>query len=120
MSYADPQTISSLGGFTSLVRTGSGPSSGSFASSDGTIQLSVSHAYGKRTRSVIRLSQSKVSADPLVPSQNIRPSMTCSVVVDRPVNGFTGAEAKLVADCLVAFLTASTGAKVAQLLSGES
>jgi hypothetical protein len=120
MSYADPQTINSLGGFTSLPRTGAGPTSGSFSSSDGTVQLSVSHANGKRLRSQIRLTQSKVSADPLIPSQNVRNSMSAYVVIDRPVNGFTVTEAKAVADVLVAYLTASTGARITQLLGGES
>lgn len=120
MSYADPQTITSLGGFTSLARTGFGPSSGSFASSDGTIKLDVSSAYGKRTRRTVRLSQSKVSADPLVPSQNSRNSMTAYVVVDTPVNGFSVVEAKAVVDTLVAYLAASTGARVTQLLGGEN
>lgn len=120
MSYADPQTINALGGFTSLPRTGSGPTSGEFKSSDGSIILSVSHAYGKRTRASVRLSQSKVTADPLVPSSNVRNSMSCYMVVDTPVNGFTVAEAKTCVDVLVAYLTASTGAKVTQLLGGEN
>jgi hypothetical protein len=42
------------------------------------------------------------------------------MVVDTPVNGFTVAEAKGVVDALVAYLTASTGAKVTQLLGGEN
>jgi len=120
MAFADPQTISSLGGITSLVRTGFGPASGSFGSADGTIGMQVSHLYKNRTRRVISLTQSKISADPLVPSQNSRNSATVSLVVNAPVNGFTVAEMKAIVDCLVAFATASTGAKVTQLLGGEN
>jgi len=120
MSYADPQTISAIAGVTSLPRTGSGPTNGSFTSADGTVKLDVSHAYGKRTRRQVRLIQNKVSADPLVPTNSVRNSMTAYVVVDTPVNGFTVAEAKIVVDALVAYLTASSGAKVTQLLGGEN
>jgi len=46
--------------------------------------------------------------------------MSSYLVVDTPVNGYTVAEAKAVVDALVAYLTASSGAKVAQLLGGEN
>jgi len=120
MSFADPQTINTLGGNTSLPRVSSGQNAGAFSSADGTVQLSVSSAYGKRTRRTVRLTQSKISADPLVPSQNVRNSMSVYIVVDHPVNGFTAAEQKTATDVLVAYLTASTGAKVTQLLGGEN
>lgn len=120
MSFADPQTISPISGISSLPRTGFGPSSGSFSSADTTVKLDVSHAYGKRTRRQVRLTQNKVSADPLTPTNSLRTSMTAYIVVDTPVNGFTVAEAKIVVDALVAYLTTSTGARVTQLLGGES
>ncbi len=120
MSYADPQTVTVGATPITLPRTGSGQDSGSFTSSDSLTQLTVSHSYGRRTRRTIRLSQSKVSADPLVVNQNVRSSMTCYMVVDTPVNGYTVAEAKAVVDALVAYLSASTGAKVTQLLGGEN
>lgn len=121
MSFADPQTITSLGGFTSLARTGSGKNVGSFSSSDGTIQLDVASSYNpKRTRRTIKMSQTKVSADVLIPANNVRNFMTAYVVVDTPVNGFSVVEAKAVVDTLVAYLAASTGARVTQLLGGEN
>jgi len=46
--------------------------------------------------------------------------MSCTLVVDVPVNGYTVTEAKAVVDALVAYLSASTGAKVTQLLGGEN
>jgi hypothetical protein len=120
MSYADPQSLTVSGVTTSLPRTSNGVNAGAFTSADGTLQLSVSHAYGKRTRRSIRVTTSKVSADPLIPSQNSKSSMSCYMVIDTPVNGYTVAEAKGVVDALVAYLTASTGAKVTQLLGGEN
>jgi hypothetical protein len=46
--------------------------------------------------------------------------MSVYLTVDTPVNGYTVAEAKYVVDALVAYLTASTGARVTQLLGGEN
>lgn len=120
MSYADPQTVTVSGTPISLPRTGFGPASGEFTSADGLTKLSVSSIYGKRTRRTIRLTQSKISADPLVPSQNTRSSMTCYMVVDVPVNGYTVAEEKALVDAFTAFLSASSGAAVGKLLGGEN
>lgn len=120
MSFADPTSVTLSGSVVSLPRTSAGVDSGTFTSSDGAIQLSVAHSYGRRVRRTIRLNQSKISSDPLIPSQNTRASMSCYMVVDVPVNGFTVAEAKAVVDALTAYLSASTGAKVTQLLGGEN
>lgn len=120
MSYSDPQTVTIGATPVTLPRTGSGESSGTFTSADGLVALSVSHAYGRRNQRRIRLTQTKSSADPLVPAQNIQSSMSVTLVVDVPKVGYTVAEEKTVVDALVAYLTASTGAKVTQLLGGES
>lgn len=120
MSYSDPQAVTVAGTAHTLPRVSSGPSSGGFANADGTVGLTVSHSYGKRTRRSIRLSSSKVSADPFAPNVNVKSSMSCYMVVDTPVNGYTVTEAKAVVDALVAYLAASTGARVTQLLGGEN
>jgi hypothetical protein len=120
MSYADPQSVTISGTAISLPRTGAGLNSGEFTSSDGLTAMSVSHNYGKRTRRAIRLTTSKISADPLVPSQNTRSSMSVTLVIDVPVNGYTVAEEKAAVDGFLAALTAATGAKITQLLGGEN
>lgn len=120
MSFADPSSVTINGVATSLPRTSSGANSGSFTSADGLVNMAVAHAYGKRTRRSIRLNQSKISADALIPSQNVKSSMSVYLVVDTPVNGFTNTEIKYLADALVAYLTAGSGAKVTQLLGGEN
>lgn len=120
MSYADPQSVTVAGTAQSLPRVSSGTNAGAFSSSDGAYRLDVSHSYGRRTRRSIRLTKSKISADPLIPNQNVKSSMSTYMVVDTPVNGFTVAEAKEVVDALVAYLSATTGARVTQLLGGEN
>jgi hypothetical protein len=69
---------------------------------------------------VIKLTTSKVAPDPLISSQNIKYSLSTYLVIDQPITGYTVTEAKAVVDALVAYLAASTGAKVTQLLGGEN
>lgn len=120
MAFADPQSVTINAIANTLPRTGSGVASGTFSKDDGNVKLSVSHTYGKRTRRTIRLDHAKVAADPLVSAQNIRYSMSCYLVCDIPITGYTVAEAKQIVDGLTAYLTASSGARVTQLLGGEN
>jgi hypothetical protein len=120
VSFTDPQSVTVSGNAISLPRTSSGPSTGAFTSADGLTQMTIAHTYGKRYQRVIKLSQKKTSADPLVPSTNVVSQQSVWIAVNTPVQGFTVAETKALADALVAYLTASTGARVTQLLGGES
>lgn len=120
MAFTDPQSVTVSGTAISLPRTSSGVNAGGFTSADGLTSMVVSHQYGKRYRRMLKLSQSKTSADPLIPSQNVRSTQSCWLVTDTPVNGFTIAESKALVDALVAYLAASTGARVTQLLGGEN
>lgn len=120
MSFADPQSVTISGVTTSLPRVSSPENTGRFRSADGSIVQAVSTAYGRRTRHTIRLDTTKVAADVFLPSTNVSHSMSVYLVVDRPTVGFTNAEAKAVADGLVTVLTASSGAKLLQLLGGEN
>lgn len=117
--YADPQTVTINAVAQTLPRTSAGVNSGEFTKDDANVKLSVAHSYGKRTRRTIRLDTRKIAADPLIASTNILFSMSAYLVVDVPVTGYTVAEAKQVVDALTAYLTASSGAKVTQLLGGE-
>jgi len=120
MAFSDPQSVTINAVPMSLPRTGSGSTSGSFSKDDGTVKLSVGHAYGKRTRRTIRIDHSKIAADPYLTDRSVPLSMSAYLVVDTPAIGYTVAEAKQIADGLLAYLTASSGARVTQLLGGES
>jgi len=120
MSFADPQSVTINAVAISMPRTSSGVNSGTFTAADGQTQLLVSHAYGKRTRRTIRLNSSKVAADPLLPTQNVKLSNSVYLVIDAPVAGFTNTELKQAVDGFLAALTASSGAKITQLLGGEN
>lgn len=117
---ADPQSVTINAVAQSLPAVARGVNTSAYQKDDGTVKLSISHNYGKRTRRTCRLDFSKIAADPLVSSQNIKYSMSAYLVVDTPITGFTVAEAKQVVDGLTAYLTASSGAKVTSVLGGES
>lgn len=120
MSFADPQSVTINAVAVSLPRTGSRDNAGSFSSSDANTKLLVSHAYGKRIRRVARIDSRKVAADPLFPAQNTPYSMSFYVVADVPTTGYSVTEQKQIIDGFLAWLTASSGAKITQLLGGEN
>jgi hypothetical protein len=120
MAFADPQSVTINAVAQTLPRVSSGVDSGSFQKDDASVKLSVSSSYGKRSRRTIRLDHRKVAADPLMPSTNTVFTMSTYIVVDVPVVGYTVAEQKQIVDALTAYLTASSGARVTQLLGGEN
>jgi type IV secretory pathway TrbF-like protein len=120
MAFTDPQSITVNSVAQSMPRTGSGINTGQFTQDDGTNALSISHQYAKRTRRAVKFTDSKIAANPFDTARNEKVSMSCTLVVDHPPQGYTIAELKYVVDGLLAYLTASSGAKVTQLLGGES
>lgn len=119
MAYADPQSITVTGAASSLPRTGSGIATGNFTSADGTVKLTVSHAYGKRTRRQLRVDLKKIAADPIT-AQNAYFGASAYIVVDAPPVGFTNAELVTLIVGLADYLKASTNAAATKLVGGES
>lgn len=120
LSYSDPQSLTISGQAITLPRVSPGKFDGAFRSADGTSILSVSHTYGRRTRRVSRLDHSKLSTDPFIPDRNVAVNMAVYTVVDTPLQGYSNADMKAVVDAYLAWLTATSGAKVTQLLGGEN
>lgn len=119
MAYSDPQSVDPGSGAVSLPRTGSSSVGGTFTSNDSTLKLVVDHVNGRRSRHRVRLNLTKITADPLVPSQNVRSSMSAYLVVDRPLNGITADEAKDLILGLTTWLTASSAANAEKLVGFE-
>lgn len=117
---ADPQSVTINAVAQSLPAVARGANSSIYSKDDGTVKLSISHQFGKRTRRTVRLDFSKITADPLVPAQNQKVSMSTYLVIDQPITGLTNLEIKYVVDALTAYLTASSGAKVTSVIGGES
>jgi len=117
---ADPQSVTINSVAQSLPAIARGVNTSQYQKDDGLVKLSIAHQYGTRTRRTARLDFSKIAADPLISSTNVKYSMSAYLVIDTPVTGFTVAEAKQIVDALTAYLTASSGAKVTSVLGGES
>jgi len=120
LSFTDPQTVTINAVSVPMPRVSSGVNTGSFSKDDGSVRMTVAHQYGKRTRRTVRIDHSKIAPDPLISSQSIRYSTSVYMVVDTPVTGYTVAEAKQIVDALTGYLTATSGARVTQLLGGEN
>lgn len=120
MAFADPQTVTIDAVPYTLARVGFGPNSGSFQTNDGLLDLNVASQYGRRTRRTLRLDHSKIAPDPLISSTNVIYSMSSYIVVDTPVTGYTVAEAKLIIDGFIAYMSASSGSAITKLLGGEN
>lgn len=120
MAFADPQSTTIGASTTSLPRTGSGLTSGSFSNADGTVVLEVSHDRKKRNRHMIKLTQTKTVTDPLVPANSAPTSLSVHMVVDVPSFGWTATEQLDVVKGLMGTLSASTYADAVKLLGNES
>jgi hypothetical protein len=121
MALADPQVVTFATVNQNLLRVGSGVNSGSFAKDDRSFTLAVSHQYGKRIRRVARFGYQQNVADYLDPSIYRDVSMSATLTFDLPgVPYFNLTTQKQFADMVSAYLTASSGARVTQLLAGES
>lgn len=120
MAFSDPQSITINGSTISLPRVSSGIGSSDYMSSDGLVKLSAQHAYGRRTRRVLRLDHSKITSDPFIPTQNTKVSMSNYIVFDVPVAGYSNTEAMQVYSGFKALFTGTSDALVTKLLGGES
>lgn len=120
MSFADPLSITIDGNTISLPRLAVGVNKSSYASADGLVKLSADHAYGRRTRRVLRVDHAKITSDPFIPAQNTKVSMSNYIVFDVPVAGYTNTEAFEVYEGFKTLITGSSDALITKLLGGES
>lgn len=120
MAFTDPQSITIAGVTTPLPRTDVGSHKSEYQSSDGLITLTASHALGRRTRRVLRIDHSKLTADPFIPAQNSKVSMSNYIVFDVPIAGYTNAQQLEVYTGFKTLFTATSDALITKLLGGES
>lgn len=117
---ADPQTIVYNTAPQSLPRVAVDATSAAYQDATGTFRLINSHAVGKRVRTSFRLQTQQISPDPLTPAINKPSSMSVTLVIDAPLNGYSLALQKVLVDTLTEYLTQASGAVVTKVLGGES
>jgi hypothetical protein len=120
MSFTDPQTVTISAVTTPLPRTSVEGDEVTYQSADALIQMLASHDYGKRNRHLLRINHSKLTADPFIPTENVKVSMSCYIVFDVPPAGYTVAEQLAVYTGFKTQFTASSDALITKLLAGES
>lgn len=121
MSFADPTTLAFTSpGNVAMARVSTSENRSSYVSADQTVNMTISHAYAKRNRRVIRVDLTKTGANPLYPDQNQVFSTAAYVVLDQPKVGFTAAELKDLVVTLCTYLTATTGANAVKWIQGEN
>lgn len=119
--FSDPQSITVSGSAKTLPRVSVEGSSTVYSTDDGAFVLRASHVKNKRKRSVIRIDQKKVAADPLLADRNQEAVQSAYLVLDAPMNGvYTPAEQKAIIDALMGAMQASTGALTTKFVAGES
>jgi hypothetical protein len=120
MAFTDPVVLNLGFGDTNVPRVSTGENRSTYLSGDGRITLKAEHAYARRTRRVIRVDTNKITADPFIPSQNTKVSMSVYTVFDLPPAGYTAAEALAAYAGTIARYTADDYGIIKKLLGGES
>lgn len=120
MAISDPLTITVGADSISLARTSFGVDSGAFRSSDSNNEVVVSHKYGNRVRHSVRFNHTQLVEDELVEGLSRAAGISVMVTVDAPKSGYNLESQKVIVTALLSLLTASSGAKLGQVLGGES
>jgi hypothetical protein len=112
--FADPQTVTINAVATPLVRTLLASGQGEFTSSDGNVKLTTKqNQTGTRFRREIRLSQQKISPDP-ISALNTSKGVSVYFVIDEPKTGFSDTEIGYLVAALNAFTNGGAWSKLAQ------
>jgi predicted NUDIX family NTP pyrophosphohydrolase len=123
MALTDPQKFKEVAGTeVTAPRVSSGDFKSIYETSDGLNVLSIStqESNSSRKRHLVRIDVSKLTTNPFEETKKQTSSMSVYLVIDRPVAGFTVAEAKKLVEGLVGLLSASTYSLTEKVLGGES
>lgn len=115
----DPQTLIVGSVTTTLPRQLTGTDLGRFVGPMSRIEVQTSSTKG-RVRTVVRLAQEKVTADPLVSSVNVVVSDTIALTINRPLKGYSDEDILAQVKGLIAWLNAGTDKVLKQIIAGEN
>ena len=123
MALTDPQKFKEAAGTeVTAPRVSTGDFKSIYETSDGLTKLTLSttESNSNRKRHLLRIDVDKLATNVYEESKKQSVSMSAYVVIDRPVNGFTNAEAKKLVEGLVGLLSASTYSVTEKVIGGES
>jgi len=123
MALTDPQKFKEVAGTeVTAPRVDAGSYKSVYQTSDGLnrLTLSTSESNSDRKRHLVRIDVEKLATNVFEEARKETVSMSCYLVVDRPKNGYSVAEAKKLVEGLVGLLSASTYTLTEKVLGGES
>lgn len=123
MALTDPLKFKEAAGTeVTAPRVSTGNLTSRYGTSDGlnTATVSTLETANNRLRHMARIDTSKLATNVYEESKKQQISCSAYLVVDRPVNGFTAAEAKKLVEGLVGLISASSYSVTEKLLGGES
>jgi hypothetical protein len=123
MAVTDPQKFKEVAGSeVTAPRVSSGDYKSIYSTSDGLnrLTLSTSESNSNRYRHLVRIDVEKLATNIYEESKKQSVSMSVYLVVDRPKNGYSVAEAAKLVEGLVGLLSASSYALTSKVLGGES
>jgi hypothetical protein len=123
MALTDPQKFKEVAGTeVTAPRVSSGDFKSVYSTSDGLnkLTLSTTETNSNRKRHLVRIDVEKLATNIYEESKKQSVTMSIYLVVDRPDNGYSVAEAKKLVEGLVGLLSASSYSLTEKVLGGES
>jgi hypothetical protein len=123
MALTDPQKFKEVAGTeVTAPRVSSGDFKSVYSTSDGLnkLTLSTTETNSNRKRHLVRIDVEKLATNIYEESKKQAVTMSIYLVVDRPDNGYSVAEAKKLVEGLVGLLSASSYSLTEKVLGGES
>ena len=120
---SDPQKFKEVAGTeVTAPRVVTGDFKSVYSTSDGLnkLTLSTTETSNNRKRHLVRIDVEKLATNIYEESKKQSVSMSIYLVVDRPENGYSVAEAKKLVEGLVGLLSATSYQLVEKVLGGES
>jgi hypothetical protein len=123
MALSDPTKFKEVAGSeVEAFRVSTGDFKTIYETSDGanTLTVSTQESASGRKRHLVRIDVSKLTTNPYEESKKQDISMSCYLVIDRPIAGFTVSEAKKLVEGLVGLLSASSYSVTEKVLGSQS
>lgn len=111
--FTDPQSITVNGNAKSMPKVEQDGKKSIYNSADGNFKMTISHQIvaGGRVRSMVRVDQRAVVADPLT-AVNDYETLACYLVIDRPEEGFSATEVNYLVAALEGWIDSTSIGKV--------
>lgn len=121
MAFSDPITLDVFGDDNNVLnKVGVDASGTTFRTADGSLELTVMHSYGKRTRRAVKLKFLSTQPDTYQTDHWVPTDMSVTIVMDVPKYPLLTQNNQLdVAKAAMSFLTSTSYANLYKLIEGQ-